>query len=441
LASKEDLESDIRASYQVIRDYRRTIQTSDRPEEKLRARRETERQWKLIEGYLKEYDPLVGGMFPRDIAEIATHFPAYRAQVERPAPSATPRIAQEGDAAPRFLDVEIHIQRRHDTGYPVRITLDGQEHSTPGYLAAGLLPWVATDDEAADGIRLFKALLADEGVQVAWYKATGRSARRRIRLWIDEDAPELHTLPWELLYADGGLLSAHADTPFSRYLPVDRPWGDAIEKRPVRVLAALSNPTDLERFGLAKLDAVQERSVLKRAFAGMPGGAAELVFLEPPVTLERLEQTLREGYHVLHYVGHGRYIPEKEATALYFEQETGTTQPVTDDALTGMLRRLRVRPQLVYLASCQSAKRSSSDAYVGLGPKLVRAGVPAVVAMQELVTVDTARKLTSAFYQSLLQGGIVDLAMNEARSTLLTAGRWDAAVPVLFMRLKDGRLW
>jgi hypothetical protein len=36
---------------------------------------------------------------------------------------------------------------------------------------------------------------------------------------------------------------------------------------------------------------------------------------------------------------------------------------------------------------------------------------------------------------------VVDLAMNEARSTLITAERPDAAVPVLFMRLKDGRLW
>jgi hypothetical protein len=35
----------------------------------------------------------------------------------------------------------------------------------------------------------------------------------------------------------------------------------------------------------------------------------------------------------------------------------------------------------------------------------------------------------------------VDLATNEARSTLLTARRPDAAVPVLFMRLKSGRLW
>ena len=35
---------------------------------------------------------------------------------------------------------------------------------------------------------------------------------------------------------------------------------------------------------------------------------------------------------------------------------------------------------------------------------------------------------------------MIDRAVNEARATLLTLGRFDAATPVLFMRLKDGRL-
>jgi hypothetical protein len=41
----------------------------------------------------------------------------------------------------------------------------------------------------------------------------------------------------------------------------------------------------------------------------------------------------------------------------------------------------------------------------------------------------------------LAEHGMVDCALNQARSTLLTAGRPDAAVPVLFMRLKSGQLW
>jgi hypothetical protein len=72
---------------------------------------------------------------------------------------------------------------------------------------------------------------------------------------------------------------------------------------------------------------------------------------------------------------------------------------------------------------------------------LVQVGVPAVVAMQDNVTVLTARKFGATFYRRLLEHGTVDLALNEARSTLIANGRFDAAMPVLFMRLRDGRLW
>ena len=114
---------------------------------------------------------------------------------------------------------------------------------------------------------------------------------------------------------------------------------------------------------------------------------------------------------------------------------------VLDDELVSLLARQGVQPRLVFLAACQSATRSSADAFLGLGPKLVSVGVPAVVAMQDFVTVETARKFSGVFYKRLLEHGLVDQAMNEARSSLLTAGRPDAAVPVLFMRLKSGQLW
>jgi hypothetical protein len=93
------------------------------------------------------------------------------------------------------------------------------------------------------------------------------------------------------------------------------------------------------------------------------------------------------------------------------------------------------------LAACQSATRSTADAFLGLGSKLVAAGVPAVVAMQDKVAIKTARKLSAVFYRRLTEHGAVDRALNEARGTLLTAGQLDAAVPVLFMRLKSGQLW
>ena len=61
--------------------------------------------------------------------------------------------------------------------------------------------------------------------------------------------------------------------------------------------------------------------------------------------------------------------------------------------------------------------------------------------MQDRVRVETAQKFATTFYQQLLQDGQVDLACNEARSTLLTAQLPGAAIPVLFMRLRTGQLF
>jgi CHAT domain-containing protein len=93
------------------------------------------------------------------------------------------------------------------------------------------------------------------------------------------------------------------------------------------------------------------------------------------------------------------------------------------------------------LMACRSAQSSTRDAFIGLGPQLVKIGLPAVVAMQDDISVPSARRFGERFYRRLLEHGVVDLAMNEARSALITDKRYDAAVPVLFMRLRHGRLW
>ncbi len=99
------------------------------------------------------------------------------------------------------------------------------------------------------------------------------------------------------------------------------------------------------------------------------------------------------------------------------------------------------RLRLIFLAACQSATRSTADAYLGLAPRLVRAGVPAVLAMQARIGVATAQRFSAAFYRRLARHGLVDLAANEARQMVLAAGLPGAAIPVLFLRLRAGRLF
>jgi CHAT domain-containing protein len=342
----------------------------------------------------------------------------------------------------QFADLEIHILPRRNEGYPVQITLDGQQDFPRGYLSTDILNWHSNGDSDQDGRYLFKTLFADNVLSNAWATARGRALQRRIRLWIDVEAAELHALPWELLQQEQVPLSAQADTPFSRYLPVDLPWSDPIKERPIRVLVVISNPDDLEsRHNLARLDVELEQKSLQKAFAAMEPDQLQPEFLEAPVTPKRLQSELRNGYHVLHFVGHGVFDTRRKQAALYMQDMAGNAQPFIDHQLVGMLAGQAVKPRMVFLAACQSATRSTADAFLGLGPRLVAGGVPAIVAMQDAVSFETAREFSATFYQLLLRHGLVDLAVNEARNTLLVVGRPDAGVPVLFMRLQDGALF
>jgi hypothetical protein len=341
-----------------------------------------------------------------------------------------------------LTDLEIRIFQRQDSGYPVEMTLGGEQEFPRGYLPIDILPWSPSGDLAADGKKLFETLFKDDALKTAWAQAKGQAPQRRLRFRIDLNASELHALPWELLQEGAAMLAAQTDTPFSRYLPIALPWSGAVEERPIKVLVAISDPADIKtKYDLPPADLAAERKSIEDALGSVDKKDLQVDFLEAPITLERVEEALRKGYHILHFLGHGAFNSKRLQAALYLQDKDGNAARVLDDELISMLARQGVRPRLVFLNACQSAVRASSDAFLGLGPKLVAVGVPAVVAMQDFVTVDTARKFAASFYKRLVEHGEVDKAANEARSTLLTSGRPDAAVPVLFMRLKSGALW
>ncbi|MGD9315950.1 MAG: SIR2 family protein, partial [Anaerolineae bacterium] len=82
-----------------------------------------------------------------------------------------------------------------------------------------------------------------------------------------------------------------------------------------------------------------------------------------------------------------------------------------------------------------------------LGPRLAVGGVPAVVAMQGNVTMETVKHFTPRFFEELQKeegawgGGQIDHAMAIARRSLRDVQRIDWWMPTLFLRLQSGRLW
>ncbi|MGH2618325.1 MAG: SIR2 family protein, partial [Thermomicrobiales bacterium] len=78
-------------------------------------------------------------------------------------------------------------------------------------------------------------------------------------------------------------------------------------------------------------------------------------------------------------------------------------------------------------------------ALTALGPRLAEAGIPAVVAMQGDVALRTIERFMPVFFAELREHGQIDRAMALARNAVRDEP--DAWMPVLFLRLKSGRIW
>lgn len=349
----------------------------------------------------------------------------------------------------RAADLEIGIHRRDGQTYAVEIRLlpPGADEEVRPDSGSMELDLDALRGETADekyGELLGGALLKDDKVREALANARAvadaADADLRVRLLVGPTATELHTLRWEAardpekkntLFTGEKLL-------FSRYVS-SSDWRPLRPKADLRAFAFIANPSDVAKYNLAPVRAADELAGINSAF----GSAVETLAEDGRATLSALLAKLREGFDVLYLVAHGKLI--KGEPKIYLEKEDGTSDVVAGTDLVARLSELRVRPRLVVLGSCQSAgtadQRSAAVYMTALGPRLAESGIPAVVAMQGTVSMDTEAMFMASFFKKLRRDGAVDLAMSVARTETFIAKRPDWWMPVLFMRLKSGRVW
>lgn len=332
-------------------------------------------------------------------------------------------------------DAEIRLMR--ETKDPALVQFD-----------VGRLRTLALDADAY-GKSLGDSLFSHPAAQAAFsqVRASVQSLDKplRLRLLIDPGTPELHALRWETLRDphDGSLLFTGENILFSRYL-------SSLDWRPVRLrpqaelsaLVMIANPANLDRYQLAPVDVAGE---LARAKAGLGSiGMSELAS-GGQASLNNLIARLREGYDILYLVCHGALL--KGEAWLWLEDEQGNVARVSGSDLLARLNELQQRPRLVVLASCQSAgtgdsaRSSDEGALAALGPRLAETGIPAVIAMQGNVTMQTVAEFMPVFFQELQRDGQIDRAIAVARGRVRGNQRPDWWIPTLFMRLKSGRIW
>lgn len=263
----------------------------------------------------------------------------------------------------------------------------------------------------------------------------------RVRLFVSTDAPELHALRWELLREPHGEAWCFSEKIlFSRYI-AGADWRP-IRLKPkaqLRALVVAAGGKNIDEYGLAEVDVVGE---LQRARNGLGNIAVDILGDATPTSLDNLILQIREHKpDVLYLAAHGALHKRTGEALLYLQDDEGNVNVVKGAEFAQRLRELNELPRLIVLASCESAGTGASqgDPSTALAPLLNQAGVPAVIAMQGKISMDTVEKLMPTFFSELSQDGQLDRALAAARRSVRNED--DAWMPALFLRLKGGRLW
>ena len=261
-------------------------------------------------------------------------------------------------------------------------------------------------------------------------KQIGRGEGLRIRLRIDP--AELSRLPWEYCYREPfAYLALGRETPLVRYinqpLAVDSLAADA----PLRLLVVIATP-----FDLAPLDVEAEKKRIAEALQGQEE-QIRVQFLEH-ATVARVQHALIEYRpHVLHFIGHG--LVDQRIGKIALEDNSQKAHLVDADQLATLLQGRGIK--IVVLNACKTASYGKDDrAMMGVAPALVRANIPAVIAMQFPIPDSVAILFTRQLYTSLAQGQALDTAITEMRIAAYAEGndKVNWGIPTLFMRANNG---
>lgn len=311
---------------------------------------------------------------------------------------------------------------------------------------SGISAHDGAEELASLGRKLF-ALLFPPEIAILWHRSRARAAegqrglRLRIHVDLRRDAVAwFGTLPWEILYDDdsGGFLALDGRTPVVRHLDMRRPRRAPAPARPLRVLVVMPEPYDA-----SGLDVEAERDSLQDTWG--EDDRVELVFPET-ATFDGVRDAMTAGpIHAIHYMGHGTYDEKAGCGGLVLEGAFGREAPLVGRSVGKLVTGVEPQPAFAVLNGCDTGRTGDGKGgwpFAFAASALMDAGLPASVAMQLPIGDDEAIHFSRALYRKL-QGGLpVERAVSEARLSLseeFAGPVW--AIPALFMRVADGRLF
>ena len=346
----------------------------------------------------------------------------------------------------RLEDCTLEINEKRGKGYPMILSgpagrQTGTLHLSPA--SAGMraclmrLKSFATDEEFLRqfGHTLFTALFPPR-MLTAWRKNRQNLPEdTHLRLKLIIHPPEIAALPWEIMCDEDGIPVA-TSTPVMRYLSYPDVPKPLTVQPPLRVLVSIASPRDQ-----APLSSAKEKERITSALAPLVTRGLVHLSISEQATGIGLLHDLRRGVHIWHFIGHGLFNAFAANGSLAFENESGDTDLIDAKRLRILLEENSVR--LAVLNACETG-RFSLDPLLGIAPALVRAGIPAVVAMQFAFPDTSAVEFSSMFYRALADGYPVDACVSEGRKAVIARlglSQPDWAIPVLYMRSPDGHLF
>ncbi|MBN2146746.1 MAG: CHAT domain-containing protein [Anaerolineales bacterium] len=274
-----------------------------------------------------------------------------------------------------------------------------------------------------------------------------------------EIARKLHpvrAIAWEALLdpQKARALASHPQLAFHRDVNIDAPQREAIQGKP-RVLVVVASPdkTQLELLAqryrgeiqenLTPINIDEEVKELTHLFEPLRTHLTYHILQPQPgqTTIESISAALRGGgFHILHLSSHGATIKGKAYLILTGAQ--GEAKLVSEEEFAKTFSGY-ADMRLVVLDACRSAEYSDTAAISGMVPRLMQ-HVPAAIGMQRpWYTGSADRRFTTTFYAELGKHGYVDRALQRSRHSLREwqPQRWEWGTPVLYLHLKQGRLF
>ena len=348
------------------------------------------------------------------------------------------------DEPDHLYDVEVSGSGGHANGsftlpFDRAALKDVELRVTRGAATSRRLPSEDTANIKRFGGELFTAVFGGRDVRDVYRSSRDRAEadRHGLRLTLQlSQAPDLMEVPWEFLFDDTDFIANSWRTPVVRKLDLARPAKPLQVDLPLRVLAVVSDASDLP-----KLETGAELAQLRDALKPLVDRRLLALESSPAVLSKLLDVIDHFDPHVLHFAGHGAFSERRGDGILGFVDTQGESDLVDGDTLATLLRNSSSL-RLALVNACEGSRSSRHDPLAGVAGNLIKRNVPAVIAMQYEITDNAAILFATEFYEALAEGQPVDAAVGRARMELFAnKHELEWGTPVVFLQTDEARIF